>query len=65
MSALTVDFEKAAWTQDANGFALMLYVKNKPAALNFLDAMKDSRKYVAELKEYHAKRSLDANAYFW
>lgn len=63
--SLQVDFEKAAWSQDADGFALKLYVKNRPAALQFLDKMKANRAYIAELKEYHKKRSLDANAYFW
>lgn len=63
--SLMVEFDRAGWTQDANGFALTLYVKNKPAALRFLDAMQQKRAYIAELKEYRKQRSLDANAYFW
>ncbi|MEG1011013.1 MAG: hypothetical protein RSD27_09665 [Ruthenibacterium sp.] len=63
--SLQVDFDKASWAQSADGFCLQLFVKNKPAALRFLDGMKENRTYTAELKEYHARRSLDANAYFW
>lgn len=43
---------------------LCLRVLNKPMARQFVLDMK-KRDYVAELKEAHKKRSLDANAYFW
>lgn len=63
--SLQVDFEKATWTQSADGFALQLFVKNRPAALSFLEKMQPERSYTAELKEHRQKRSNDANAYCW
>lgn len=63
--SLCIDFDKASWTQSADGFALQLYVKNKQAVLQFLQRMQEKRTYTAELKEYRKRRSLDANAYLW
>ena len=47
-----------------NGDWLCLKVDNKYQTREFIDNKKD-KPYVAELKEYRQKRSLDANAYFW
>lgn len=47
-----------------NGDWLCLKVDNKYQAREFIDNKKD-KLYVAEIKEYREKRSLDANAYFW
>lgn len=62
---ISFDFEKASWAQNSDGFCLQLFVKNRPAALQYLENMKPGRTYTADLKEYHQKRSLDANAYAW
>ena len=44
---------------------LVLPVSNIPMARQWVLDCKDARKYVCEVKEYHERRSLDANAYFW
>ncbi|MEG1074913.1 MAG: hypothetical protein RSF84_07220 [Ruthenibacterium sp.] len=38
---------------------------NMPMFKNFVLGMQKGKKYICEIKEYRAKRSLDANAYFW
>lgn len=57
-------FADARWSQDDGGFWVSLKVENPFEARRFL-ATKKEKKYVAELKEYRERRSLDANAYCW
>jgi len=59
-----LQFDRAKWSQDSEGFWLSLRVKFPALAKKFVESIKD-RLYVAELKEYREKRSLDANAYCW
>lgn len=59
-----IQFDKARWTQDSEGFWLSLRVKIPALARKFVASMKE-KLYDADLKEHREKRSLDANAYAW
>jgi len=59
-----LEFNSAKWQQDDGGFWISLKVENPFEARRFLATKKD-KKYVAEIKEWRERRSLDANAYFW
>lgn len=61
---MKLEFTEAKWQQDDSGFWISMKVCNPFAARQFL-AQKKDKKYVAEIKEYHARRSLDSNAYCW
>lgn len=61
---MRLEFTSAKWQQDDGGFWVSLKVENPFEARRFLANKKD-KKYVAEVKEYREKRSLDANAYAW
>jgi hypothetical protein len=61
---MIVQFDRAKWSQDSEGFWLSLKVKAPAQARQFVDEMKE-KLYVADLKEHRERRSLDANAYFW
>jgi|WetSurMetagenome_2_1015567.scaffolds.fasta_scaffold51185_3 hypothetical protein len=61
---MTVQFDRAKWSQDGEGFWLSLRVKVPRPVREFVQSMKE-RLYDAELKEHRERRSLDANAYFW
>lgn len=61
---MRIQFDKARWTQDSDGFWLCLRVKIPAIIRQFVDSMKD-KLYDAELKEHREKRSLDSNSYFW
>lgn len=50
---------------DSAGTWLRLQVSEPQKARRFLDAKKSGKQYVAEIKEWRQKRSLDANAYCW
>lgn len=56
-------FERAKVIVDGEDAYLCLAIPYRDAK-KFVGEMK-KKKYVAELKEYREKRSLDANAYFW
>lgn len=56
-------FEKAKVIVDGDDTFLCLSLPHREAK-KFVGEMKP-RKYIAELKEYREKRSLDANAYLW
>ena len=61
---MIIQFDKAKWQQDSDGFWLSLHVKIPALAKQFVDAMQ-SKLYDADLKIHRNKRSLDANAYAW
>ena len=61
---MRLEFTSARWQQDDSGFWLSLKVENPFEARRFL-ATKKEKKYVADVKEYRERRSLDANAYAW
>ena len=61
---MRLEFTGAHWSQDDSGFWLSLKVENPFEARRFL-ATKKEKKYVADIKEYRERRSLDANAYMW
>lgn len=44
---------------------LCLKVENRALARRFCFEAREDKRYVAEIKEYRPKRSLDANAYCW
>ena len=62
MTELT--FSAADWTMDAAGTWLRIKADVPHKAQMFLEHMIPGKKYVAEIKEFRKKRSLDANAYF-
>ena len=64
---MELTFRHARWQQDSEGFWISLLIADKglfPAIRRFVDTMKD-RPYIAAIKEFRKKRSLDANAYCW
>ena len=61
---MRIGFTEARWQQDDGGFWISLKFDNPFEARQFLSNKKD-KKYVAEVKEFRERRSLDANAYFW
>ena len=61
---MRLEFTGAHWNQDDSGFWISLKVENPFEARRFL-ATKKEKKYVADIKEYRERRSLDANAYMW
>lgn len=63
MTELT--FEQADWMMDASGTWLRIKADVPRKAQMFLETMNPGKKYVAEIKEFRKKRSLDANAYAW
>ena len=60
-----IEFTTADWSMDASGTWLRLKAESSSSVRSFLDAMKSDKKYVAAIKEWRQKRSLDANAYCW
>lgn len=61
---MRLEFTDARWQQDDGGFWISLKVENPFEARRFLGTKKE-KKYVADIKEYRERRSLDANAYLW
>ena len=59
---MKLEFTGARWSQDDSGFWISLKVENPFEARRFL-ATKKEKKYVADIKEWRERRSLDANAY--
>lgn len=60
-----VTFTAADWSMDASGTWLRLKIESVSAAKKLLDELNPGKKYVAAIKEWRQKRSLDANAYCW
>ena len=60
-----IAFTAADWSMDASGTWLRLKAESASSVRCFLDTMKSDKKYVAAIKEWRQKRSLDANAYCW
>lgn len=61
---MEIEFDRARWTQDGEGFWLCLRVTIPQVARRFAEGMKQAV-YTALLTEKRKKRSLDANAYAW
>ena len=61
---MELTFSAADWTMDAAGTWLRIKADVPYKAQMFLEHMIPGKKYVAEIKEFRKKRSLDANAYF-
>ena len=61
---MKIQFDKAKWNQDSEGFWLTLHVNSPAQAKQFVSTMEE-KTYDADLKIHRNKRSLDANAYFW
>jgi len=61
---MNINFTKAKWQEDSEGFYITLKTENKQVVKQFVQEMKD-KIYVAELKEYKQRRSNDANSYCW
>lgn len=58
-------FSSADWMMDAAGTWLRIKADVPHKAQMFLEHMTPGKKYVAEIKEFRKKRSLDSNNYFW
>ena len=61
---MKIEFDRAKWWQDSEGFWISLKVKIPAPARKFVEGMKE-KLYDAELKIHRERRSLDANAYLW
>lgn len=61
---MEIKFNKCKYNIDREGFWLALQVEDVSQAQQFIDNKKD-KEYIADLKIYRQKRSLDANAYLW
>jgi hypothetical protein len=61
---MRIQFDKARWAQDSDGFWLSLRVKFPEQARQFSETIQP-KLYDADLKIHREKRSLDANALFW
>ena len=61
---MRIEFTDSKWQQDDSGFWISLKVENPFEARRFL-ATKKEKKYVADIKEWRERRSLDANAMCW
>lgn len=61
---MKIQFDKARWAQDSEGFWLSLKVKAPALARQFAETIQD-KLYDADLKIHREKRSLDSNSYFW
>lgn len=57
-------FDKAKWMTTEDGTFVCLKV-DTPEAVKLCNSVKDGKSYVADVKEYKRRRSLDANSYFW
>lgn len=60
-----LQFDKAKWTTDSEGTWLSIRACEDRQKVIKAAAQIKEKKYVAEIKEYREKRSLDANAYCW
>lgn len=60
----SLQFDRARWTQDNDGFWLCLRVKIPTVARQFVETVKD-KLYDATIKTHRERRSNDANAYYW
>lgn len=60
-----ITFTAADWSMDSAGTWLRIRADIPAKAQAFLSSMVPGKKYVAEIKEYRKKRSLDSNNYFW
>lgn len=54
--------DRISWSADAQGENLVIGCKGARAALAEIE---DGKTYTVEIKPYHPRRSLDANAYAW
>jgi len=59
-----IKFEKAKWQLDSDGTWLSILADNPAQAMQCVQGLKD-RPYVASIKEWRNRRSLDANALCW
>lgn len=62
---MRIQFSKARWAQDGDGFWLSLLAKSPTSAKQFLADMQEKKLYDAEIKIHREKRSLDSNGYLW
>lgn len=60
-----IKYTEAEWRRDKRGTWLSILVDSPETAKQYCENQEPGKKYVAELKEYRKKRSLDANAYCW
>ena len=60
-----IKYTESEWRQDKRGTWLSILVDSPETAKQYCENQEPGKKYVAELKEYRKKRSLDANAYCW
>jgi len=61
---MTIQFDRAKWSQDNDGFWLSLMVKTPQKARQFVENMQ-GKPYDADIKIHRERRSLDSNSYFW
>ena len=63
MTSMT--FDKVSWQRDRDGVWLCLHAEVPSQVERICEKLDPNKKYVAELKEFRNRRSLNANAYLW
>lgn len=62
---MQIQFDAVDYQQNSSGAWLMLKVDNLREATSALAEIEQGKRYIADVKQFRKKRSLDANAYAW
>ena len=62
---MRIQFDAVDYQQNSSGAWLMLKVRNLREAAFALAEIEQGKRYIADVKQFRKKRSLDANAYAW
>lgn len=62
---MRIQFDAVDYLQNSSGSWLMLKVDNLREATSALTEIEQGKRYIADVKQFRKKRSLDANAYAW
>lgn len=62
---MRIQFDAVDYLQNSSGAWLMLKVDNLREATSALAEIEQGKRYIADVKQFRKRRSLDANAYAW
>lgn len=62
---MQIQFDAVDYQQNSSGAWLMLKVDNLREATSALAEIEQGKRYIADVKQFRKRRSLDANAYAW
>lgn len=62
---MQIQFDAVDYLQNSSGSWLMLKVDNLREATSALAEIEQGKRYIADVKQFRKRRSLDANAYAW